>query len=125
LIWGRGENAGAPEGIGGLTELADPADISAHVSGAKKTVVFFEMTFCPYCIAYKGRIADLVRERSADLAFLRVKLDDPRNPLWERYKIHAVPTVVAFAGGEIVARADSILAFGLSRKKWADFCATL
>jgi thioredoxin-like negative regulator of GroEL len=125
LIWGRSQKAAAPEALVGLTELADPADISAYISSTKKTVVFFEMTFCPYCVAYKTRFADLVRERSADLDFLRVKLDDPGNPLWSRYGIHAVPTVIAFAAGEIVARSDSILAFGLSRRKWADFCAQI
>ena len=123
MSWGRSENPAAPEAPVRLLELADPADITAHVSGAKKTVVFFEMTFCPYCVAYKTRFADLVRERSLDVNFLRVKLDDPRNPLWTRYEIHAVPTVIAFAAGEIVARADAILAFGLSKKKWQDFCA--
>jgi len=121
LSWGRSENPAAPEAPGLLPELADPADITAHVSGAKKTVVFFEMTSCPYCLAYRTRFADLVRERSVDVNFLRVKIDDPRNPLWTRYEIHAVPTVIAFAAGEIVARADAMLAFGLSKKKWHDF----
>ncbi len=125
MSWGRSQNAAGPEGTVKPKELADPVDIAAHVSGAKKTVVFFEMTFCPYCLASKGRFADLARERSADLDFLRVKLDDPGNPLWGRYGIHAVPTVIAFAAGEIVARADSILAFGLSKRKWADFCAQI
>ena len=125
MSWGRSENPAAPEAPVKLPALADPADITAHVSGAKKTIVFFEMTFCPYCIAYKARFADLVRERSADLDFLRVTLDDPGNPLWRRYGIHAVPTVIAFAAGEIVARADSILAFGLSKKKWQDFRAAI
>ena len=125
MSWGRSESPAAPEAQIRLLELADPVDIAPHISGARKTVVFFEMTYCPYCVAYKARFADLVRERSADLDFLRLKLDDPRNPLWERYAIHAVPTVIAFAGGEIVARADSILAFGLSKKKWADFCGKI
>ena len=124
MSWERSEPPVAPEGTIGLTELVDPVDISACVSGAKKTVVFFEMSYCPYCVASKARFADLVRERP-DLGFLRVKLDDPRNPLWERYDIHAVPTVIAFASGGIVARVDSLLALGLSRKKWADFCAAI
>ncbi len=123
MSWGRSEKPAAPEAPDLLPELTDPADITAHVSGAKKTVVFFEMTFCPYCLAYKTRFADLVRERSGDVNFLRVKIDDPRNPLWTRYEIHAVPTVIAFAAGGIVARADAMLAFGLSKKKWQDFSA--
>ena len=45
--------------------------------------------------------------------------------LWEKYGIEAVPTVIAFAKGEIVARADSVPGVGLSKKKWSDFCACL
>jgi len=108
-----------------VTELNDPVDLAPYVSGAKKTVVFLEMSGCPYCIAYKSRLADLVRERAGDLDFVRVKLDDPGNPLWHKYSIHAVPTVIAFANGEVLARADAVLALGLSKKKWADFCASI
>ncbi len=122
MSWGRSKNTAAPEETVALKELADPGDLTAYIAGAKKTVVFFEMSYCPYCVAYKTRFADLVRERP-DLDFLRVKLDDPRNPLWARYDIHAVPTVIVFAAGEIVARVDPILAIGLPKKKWQDFRA--
>lgn len=122
---GESESIHAQAHAARLLELSDPTDITAHVSGAKKTVVFFEMSYCPYCGACKARFADLVRERSADLEFLRVTLDDPRNPLWNLYDIHAVPTVIAFARGEIVARVDSILALGLSKSRWTDFCARI
>ena len=94
----------------------------AYIAGERKTVVFFEMTGCPYCTPYQSRFADLVSGRSANVDFVRVKLDDPGNPLWERYDIPAVPTFIAFSRGEIIARADSILALGLSKKKWSDFC---
>ncbi len=114
----------APELPAQLIELADPAGITDLVGGEKRTVVFFEMSSCPYCVAYKSRFADLVRERP-DLGFLRVKLDDPRNPLWSLYDIHAMPTVIAFERGAIVARADSILALGLTKKRWLDFCAAI
>jgi thiol-disulfide isomerase/thioredoxin len=108
-----------------MRELNDPADLAAHLAGEKKTVVFFEMSGCPYCVAYQGRFAELMGERSADLDFLRVKLDDPRNPLWNEYAIRAVPTFIAFERGNIVARADSILALGIPRRRWAEFLAAL
>ena len=112
-----------PEKTALVTELADPCDLAPHISGSRKTVVFFEKNNCPYCVPYKSRFADLVSERSADIDFVKVKLDNPGNPLWERYNIPAVPAFIAFSRGEIVARADSILALGLSKRKWADFCA--
>ncbi len=103
-----------------VLELADPAALAVFTAAEKKTVVFFEMTGCPYCVACRERFADLVRERP-DLIYARVLLNDPGHPLWEQFAIHAVPTVIAFQKGQVVARADAILALGLSKKRWSEF----
>ena len=105
-----------------VRELAYLADVDAFIAGVKKSVVFFEMTGCPYCVVCRERFADLVRERP-DLLCARVLLNDPGHPLWNRYGIHAVPTVIAFEKGEIVGRADAVLALGLSKKRWSEFLA--
>jgi thiol-disulfide isomerase/thioredoxin len=105
--------------------LFNPTDISSHIAGEKKSLVLFEMTGCPYCRAFETRFLDFAVGRLDDLHFLKVKLDDPGNPLWAKYKLIAVPTVIAFSRGETVARADSILAFGLSKRKWTEFCAAI
>lgn len=103
-----------------VRELTDPAAVAAFMGTEKRNVVFFEMTGCPYCVACRERFAELVRERP-DLLYARVLLNDPGHPLWNRYGIHAVPTAIAFEKGEIVARADAILALGLSKRRWLDF----
>jgi hypothetical protein len=105
-------------------ELSDPSGVASFTAGEKRSVIFFEMTACPYCVACRERFADLVRERP-DLLFARVLLNDPGHPLWNQYGIHAVPTVIAFEKGEIVARADSILALGLSKKRWSEFLSKI
>ena len=107
-----------------VRELAAAAGVAAFTAGEKKSVVFFEMTGCPYCVACRERFADLVRERP-DLLYARVLLNDPGHPLWEKFAIHAVPTAIAFEKGEIVARADAILALGLSKKRWSEFLGKL
>ena len=113
----------APGKIDRITVLADPDDISPCLGKDKKTMVLFEMTRCPYCLIFQSRFLDFAEKRGEDFAFFRVKIDDPNNPLWQRYEILAVPTVILFSEGRIIARADSILALGLSKKKWSDFCA--
>jgi thiol-disulfide isomerase/thioredoxin len=106
-----------------VTVLSDPADISQFISGDRKTVVLFEMTGCPYCRAFEPRFLEFAGKRSGDFNLLRVKLDDPGNPLWLEYDIIAVPTVIAFLRGAVEARADSTLGLGLTKKKWSEFCA--
>ena len=119
-------NKNEPQGTAaGMIELDDPVDLAPYVSGGKKTVVFFEMTGCPYCLAFRQRFLDTAAARAGECGFMRVRLDDPGNPLWQKYSIHAVPTVIAFANGEVLARADAVLALGLSKKKWAEFCDCL
>jgi thioredoxin-like negative regulator of GroEL len=113
----------APEGAARVTELADPVDLAPHLSRAGKTVVFFEISGCPYCSAFEPRFLEFAGKRSGDFNLLRVKLDDPANPLWEKYAIRAVPTVIVFERGEVAARADSVLALGLTKRMWAEFCA--
>ncbi len=107
-----------------MDELRDPAELEARLGAGRKSVVFFAMSGCPYCVPYMGRFAELAASR-LDLDFLRVSLDDPRSPLWGKYAIGAVPTFIAFERGGIVARADSILALGLSRRRWDEFLAAL
>ena len=103
--------------------LANPGDIDQLVSAEKKTMVLFEMTACPYCRMFLSRFLEFAAERSRDFAFLRVTLDGPGNPLWLKYGIHAVPMVMVVGGGVIAARLDSVPFLGISKKKWAEFCA--
>ena len=108
-----------------ITVLSDPVDLTPNLNVEKKSMVLFEMTACPYCRMFKERFLELVASRARDFDFLRVTLDDPGNPLWHRYEIRAVPTVIVFAKGQIVSRLDSILFLGITKKNWTEFCAGL
>lgn len=108
-----------------MTMLSDPADISPYLDKDKKSIVLFEMNGCPYCRMFEPRFIEFAEKNSKDYAFLRVTLDDPGNPLWGKYDIIAVPTVIVFSGDSVIARADSILGLGLSKKKWSEFCDCL
>ena len=108
---------------GPIRTYSDPDDISPYIGGEKKTMVLFEMTTCPYCRMFESRFLEFAGERSGEYDFLRVTLDDPGNPLWHRYEIHTVPMVMIVAAGGVAARLDSVPFLGISKKKWAEFCA--
>ncbi len=119
-------NKTEPTAVGsGMTELLNPDDISSYIGAEKKTVVLFEMATCPYCRMFQPRFVELAGSRARDFNFLRVILNDPLNPLWHQYEIRAVPTVIVFAAGQIVARLDSVLFLGITKKNWAEFSAKL
>jgi len=116
-------NTAALEKVGPVAALVDPANIDPVFAGKKKTMVLFEMTACPYCRMFDARFLDLAVARAGDFDFLRVTLDDPGNPLWHKYEIHVVPMVMVVDGGAIAARLDSVPFLGITKKKWAEFCA--
>jgi thioredoxin 1 len=47
--------------------------------------------------------------------FYESNIDDDNNPLWERYSIDAVPTIIAFEKGKIISRRDAKMGVGLKK----------
>ena len=119
------ENNQSPGAAGEPVELAGVEDVGPYVKGERKTLAMFELTGCPYCRAFLPRFLEFCSGHPGEYDFLRVKLDDPGNPLWSKFDIIAVPTVIVFSRGAVVARADAALGLGLSKKKWGEFCASL
>ena len=50
---------------------------------------------------------------SPNTKFYESNIDDDNNPLWERFSINAVPTIIAFEKGEIISRRDAKMGIGL------------
>ena len=44
-----------------------------------------------------------------------VKINDDDNPLWDKYDIKAVPTLIAFSNNSIKGRRDAKMGIGLTR----------
>lgn len=77
-----------------------------------KTLVLFYATWCPFCESFKPSFekADVSPARK-----VAVTIDEDENPLWDRFDIQAVPTMVAFEKGKVVARRDAKRHVGLTR----------
>jgi len=41
-------------------------------------------------------------------------VNDDDNPLWDRFSINAVPTIIAFDKGNIISRRDAKMSAGLN-----------
>ncbi|MDR1993858.1 MAG: thioredoxin family protein [Nitrososphaerota archaeon] len=72
---------------------------------AKRVLVLFYATWCPHCT----RFIPVFREKTIDCNFniVQMCMDDYDNPLWDDYKIDAVPTVILFENGKVSSRLDS------------------
>jgi hypothetical protein len=52
---------------------------------------------------------------SLQLEVIHSKINDDDNPLWDRFVISAVPTLLAFDNGKIISRRDAKTGVGLSQ----------
>ena len=78
----------------------------------KKTVVLFYATWCPYCANFKPTFEAAKIENADKIGSI---IDEDENPLWDRFHIQAVPTMVVFQNGKIISRKDAKKHVGLTK----------
>ena len=94
-------------------EHVTPEEFDAKVlSSNKKTLVLFYASWCPYCANFKPTF-----ESSKINAINRIGalVDEDENPLWDKFNIQAVPTMIAFENGKMIARRDAKKHIGLTK----------
>ena len=78
-----------------------------------KTLVLIYASWCPYCVSFKLTFEEI---NSDGIQKKAVLVDEDENPLWDRFDIQAVPTMIAFQNGNILARRDTKKGIGLTGK---------
>ena len=74
----------------------------------------FYADWCPFCRKFKAIFETSANSLSnSQQKFFESNIDDDNNPLWERFSIEAVPTIIAFEKGKIISRRDSKMGIGL------------
>ena len=74
----------------------------------------FYADWCPFCRKFKPVFetsANSVSQEPTEI--FESNIDDDNNPLWERFSIEAVPTLIAFEKGKIISRRDAKMGIGL------------
>ncbi|MEM3030424.1 MAG: thioredoxin family protein [Candidatus Micrarchaeia archaeon] len=92
-------------------EVRTEAELARVLAKEKRVAALFYATWCPFCRAF------LPVFRAAELegwSRLEVVIDEDDNPLWEKYSINIVPTVLFFENGKISLRLDGRAGRGLS-----------
>ena len=94
-------------------EYVLPEEFDSKILNAgKKTLVLFYADWCPYCTNFKPTFEEISSESTQKKAAL---VNEDENPLWDRFNIQAVPTMIAFLDGKIIARRDAKKHVGLTR----------
>ncbi len=100
-------------------EVDDEDDLAGILRGSEMAFALFYASWCPFCRSFLPIFERYARRRGCD-KFLRVSLDDEANPLWEKYGVKVVPTVLVFGTGRVLRRLDGVLGVGLSEKQLKD-----
>ena len=95
-----------------LFDMAEEEFRKRIIEGRESAVVLFHMPRCPYCVEFAPKFREL--SKNMRVMVVQVDISDYNSDLWDEYRIEAVPTVIAFKGGQICSRADAILHVGLS-----------
>jgi len=94
-------------------EHVTPEEFDSKVlKSDKKTVVLFYATWCPYCANFKPTFESAKIQTINKLGSI---IDEDENPLWDRFNIQAVPTIIVFQNGKIISRKDAKKHVGLTK----------
>jgi thioredoxin 1 len=89
------------------------------LSKTNKVLVMFYADWCPFCQKFKPMFESLPclidSKSNAKYRAYGAKLNDDDNPLWDRFSISSVPTIIAFDGARPIARRDARMGIGLTK----------
>ena len=91
----------------GLGEMEDLANNS-------NSLVLFYADWCHYCSRFLPIFEENLKKINPKVLVGGVKLNDDDNPLWDKYNINAVPTLIAFSNNSIKSRRDAKMGVGLT-----------
>jgi thiol-disulfide isomerase/thioredoxin len=103
-----------------MIEVDNKSDLENHLKKSKSVLALFYASWCPFCRRFLPSFDKNYSKYGFNLV-LRVKVDDDDNPLWEKYSIEAVPTVLLFKEGQVCRRLDGRYGYGLSEKQFGDW----
>ena len=85
---------------------------SKVLNNDQKTMVLFYASWCPYCTNFKPTFE---ASNINNVKKMSALVDEDENPLWDRFDIQAVPTMIAFEKGKIISRLDAKKHVGLTK----------
>jgi thioredoxin 1 len=106
-----------------MIELSEEAALRKQLKTNTKVVALFYASWCPFCRSFLSVFVKHA-ERDKTGMFLRVKIDEDENLMWETYSIIAVPSVILFENGTLSRRLDCELGAGLTEKQLSKWLGT-
>jgi thioredoxin 1 len=107
-----------------MIEVTEEHGLAKQLKVNPKVVALFYSSWCPFCRSFLT-VFNKRPEKIGSTVFLKVKIDDDDNPLWETYSLAAVPSVILFENGQVSRRLDCELGVGLTENKFSKWLGKL
>ncbi len=91
-------------------DITEPEKLDEMIKD--KVIVLFYADWCPYCSSFKPTFESY---QVNDFKLVKTKVNEDDNPLWDRFDIMSIPTIIAFKDGKIISRRDARAGVGLSK----------
>ncbi len=95
-----------------IERVGDEAFDGEHLRRGGIVVVGFLADWCPFCVRFLPDLDELARKGAT---VLHADVTDEESPLWDRFRVAIVPTLIVFHDGAEVYRRDGIPGVGLGR----------
>jgi len=103
-----------------MREVVGEGDLEGIFRQSGRLFALFYASWCPFCRCFLPIFEEHARKNNSD-GYLLVKLDDDMNPLWTKYDVEVVPTVILFEHEKLIRRLDGKLGVGLSEEQLKGF----
>ena len=90
------------------------SEMDSLVNNSNSLVLFYA-DWCHYCSRFIPIFEEALKKTDPKILAGGVKLNDDDNPLWDKYNINAVPTLIAFSNNSIKSRRDAKMGIGLTK----------
>jgi thioredoxin 1 len=107
-----------------LIEVVDDASLKKLFKANKKVIALFYASWCPFCRSFISVFNKHAGNPGSTL-FVKVRIDEHENPMWETYSLIAVPSIIMFEDGKVCKRLDCELGTGLTERQFGKWLSAL
>jgi thioredoxin 1 len=74
----------------------------SEIKGRKEALVLFHADWCGFCASFCPEFEDVAKGSKTECVM--VNISDEDDPIWDNYRIEAVPTIMLFRNGSVIDR---------------------
>lgn len=104
---------------GFIKEVDSENSLNSILMVNEKTITLFYASWCGFCRSFLPVFKEQIGRSEYEARI--VKIDDLMNPLWEKYDVKVVPTIILFEKERVSRRLDGVLRIGLNKKQLERF----